>query len=489
MKNSVIAIDLGATSGRMILSNIENGQLKMEEIARFDNRIVNREGKYYWNLKSLFSEIIEGLNYATSLDCKIISIGIDTWGVDMGFIDQSGNVIEDPRAYRDPYTSGIMEEYFTKIPKETVYNKTGIQFMNFNSLFQLYAANKENFEPLKKAKTILFMPDLISYLLTGNAVCEYTIASTSQFINPNNKLIDKELLEAAGVESSLFPEIVMPGTIIGNLRNELIKNDIDYDIPVIAVAGHDTASAVAAVPAQDPNFAYLSSGTWSLMGIEVINPIINDRSAKLNFTNEGGIEGTVRFLKNITGMWILEQCRKEWAEEGKDYSYPQIVDMINKATPFQSMINTDDPSFANPQSMISSIKDYCNKRDMVVPQTDQEIVRCIMDSLALRYRTIIDYLKEFSPNPINRLHIIGGGAKNSLLNQFTSNSTGLPVYAGPSEATAIGNIMIQLKSAGIVKDINEMRLMISQATEVKEFIPQDTEIWDAAYQKFAQLCY
>lgn len=489
MKNSVIAIDLGATSGRMILSNIENGQLKMEEIARFDNRIVNREGKYYWNLKSLFSEIIEGLNYATSLDCKIISIGIDTWGVDMGFIDQSGNVIEDPRAYRDPYTSGIMEEYFTKIPKETVYNKTGIQFMNFNSLFQLYAANKENFEPLKKAKTILFMPDLISYLLTGNAVCEYTIASTSQFINPNNKLIDKELLEAAGVESSLFPEIVMPGTIIGNLRNELIKNDIDYDIPVIAVAGHDTASAVAAVPAQDPNFAYLSSGTWSLMGIEVINPIINDRSAKLNFTNEGGIEGTVRFLKNITGMWILEQCRKEWAEEGKDYSYPQIVDMINKATPFQSMINTDDPSFANPQSMILSIKDYCNKRDMVVPQTDQEIVRCIMDSLALRYRTIIDYLKEFSPNPINRLHIIGGGAKNSLLNQFTSNSTGLPVYAGPSEATAIGNIMIQLKSAGIVKDINEMRLMISQATEVKEFIPQDKEIWDEAYQKFAKLCY
>ena len=488
MKNCVIAIDLGATSGRMILSYIDNGQLEMQEIARFDNRIENREGRFHWNLKSLFSEIIKGLNYALSLDYKILSIGVDTWGVDMGFIDEKGNVIEEPRAYRDPYTNGIMQEYFSIIPKETVYKKTGIQFMNFNSLFQLYAANKEKYAPLKQADKILFMPDLISYMLTGNAVCEYTIASTSQFMDPNMKKVDADLLKAAGIDASKFPDIVMPGTVIGNLRKDILDKPLNYDIPVIAVAGHDTASAVAAVPAKDTDFAYLSSGTWSLMGIEVKNPIINEKSAELNFTNEGGIEGTTRFLKNITGMWILEQCRKEWEEEGKNYSYPEIVEMINKAEPFKSMINTDDPVFANPESMIGSIRQYCEERNMEVPETDQQIVRCIMDSLALRYRTVMDYLKEFSPNPIKRLHIIGGGAKNALLNQFTSNSTGLPVYAGPSEATAIGNIMIQLKAAGYVKDINEMRDLISKATEVKEFIPQDKEMWDEAYGRYTQKC-
>ena len=239
--------------------------------------------------------------------------------------------------------------------------------------------------------------------------------------DPINKTLDKSLLKAAGIDTALFPKIVMPGEFIGNVKKELFDTAPDYDIPVIAVAGHDTASAVAAVPSKNSNFAYLSSGTWSLMGIEINNPIINSRSAELNFTNEGGIEGTTRFLKNITGMWILEQCRKEWKEQGKDYSYPQIVEMIQKAKPFESLINTDDAVFANPESMIDAIKDYCTKREMKAPETDQEFVRCIMDSLALRYKTIFDYLKEFSPNPIERLHIIGGGAKNDLLNQFTSN--------------------------------------------------------------------
>ena len=488
MKSCVIAIDLGATSGRIILSYLQNDSLEMKEIARFQNNIANRNNKFFWDIKYLFTEIVKGLNIAIRQDCKILSVGIDTWGVDMGFIDKNGNIIEDPRSYRDPYTEGIMEDYFKIIPKSEVYEKTGIQFMNFNSLFQLYAAKKENFEPLNNAESILFIPDLISYLLTGNKVCEYTIASTSQFINPYNKVIDKDLLNAAGINPQLFPEIIMPGKIIGNIRKELLDITLDYDIPVIAVAGHDTASAVAAVPAVNENFAYLSSGTWSLMGIETKSPIINERSAELNFTNEGGIEGTTRFLKNITGMWILEQCRKEWSEQGKDYSYPQIVDMIEKATPFKSIINSDDPVFANPKSMISAIKEYCDKRDMEVPESDAEIVRCIMDSLALRYRNVMESLNEFAPNPIERLHIIGGGAKNDLLNQFTANSTGIPVLAGPSEATAIGNIMIQYKAAGEFKDITEMRKIISKTVDIKEYIPEDSINWDNAYKKFCKEC-
>lgn len=488
MKNGVIAIDLGATSGRMILSYLENGKLQMDEIARFPNAIQEKDGKYYWNLEALFGEIKKGLNHAATLDFKITSIGVDTWGVDVAFVDKDGDVISDPRAYRDPYTHGAPEEFFTKIPKEEVYGATGIQIMNFNTLFQLYSANKENYSPYKNADKILFMPDLISYLLTGKMVCEYTILSTSQFLNPKTKQIEEKLINEAGAQLSQFPEIVYPGAVIGDLNQSIMDKPFGYDVPVVAVAGHDTGSAVAAVPAWDENFAYLSSGTWSLMGIEVKEPIISERSAELNFTNEGGVEGTTRFLKNITGMWILEECRKEWERAGKNYSYPEIVAMIDRAEPFRSFINTDDAVFACPKSMLSAIAEYCEERGMPAPDTDERVVRCIMESLALRYRQVFDYLKEFAPFSIDRLHIIGGGAKNALLNQFTADSIGVPVYAGPSEATAIGNIMIQFKAQGIVNDIKEMRELIGKAVELVKFEPQNTSEWDKAYAEFCQKC-
>ncbi|MEG1586559.1 MAG: rhamnulokinase family protein [Bacteroidales bacterium] len=488
MKEYVVAIDLGATSGRVILSCLDGDKLETEEVARFSNDIVEKQGKCYWNFPVLMQEIIRALNILAGRKIKILSVGVDTWGVDVGFLDRNGELIDNPRAYRDPYTKGIPEEFFGKMPREEVYGRTGIQVMDFNTLYQLYAVKKEKSDVLEHTDSILFMPDLISYFLTGNKVCEYTVLSTSQFLNPVTGQIDADLLHTAGTTPSAFPEIVMPGTIIGNLRQELLEEGFGYDIPVIAVAGHDTASAVAAVPAADSDFAYLSSGTWSLMGIEVPQPIISEKTAELNFTNEGGVEGTTRFLKNITGMWILEQCRREWAKEGKNYSYPTIVAMLGEAQPFKSFINTDDPVFANPASMLTAIRNYCSERSMQVPANDAQVMRCIMESLALRYRFVFENLQTFAPFPLKRLHIIGGGANNETLNQFTANSLGVPVSAGPSEATAIGNIMIQYKSLGRMNDIRDMRRVIGKTVSLKEYHPADRENWQQAYLTFCEKC-
>lgn len=488
MNEHVIAIDLGATSGRMILAGMENNTLQTQEIARFGNDIQEADGKFYWNFPALMKEIVAALSKLAAEGCRISSIGVDTWGVDVGFLDETGALIENPRAYRDPYTQGIPQKFFEKMPREEVYDRTGIQVMDFNTLYQLYALHKENPTLLNRTKDILFMPDLVSYFLTGKKVCEYTVLSTSQFLNPVSQRIDADLLRLAGVSADAFPPIVMPGTTIGYLRQELLDQPFGYDIPVIAVAGHDTASAVAAVPALDKEFAYLSSGTWSLMGIEVNDPIISEHTARMNFTNEGGVEGTTRFLKNITGMWILEQCRKEWSAQGKNYSYPTIVSMMKEARPFGSFINTDDAAFVNPKSMLTAIGEYCEKRQMKAPQNDAEVIRCIMESLALRYRFVFEKLQEFAPFKLSRLHIIGGGANNAPLNQFTANSLGIPVMAGPSEATAIGNIMMQFKALGRMKNIGDMRRVICGAVDTVEFQPVDRENWNRAYSVYREKC-
>ncbi|MBQ0056124.1 MAG: rhamnulokinase [Bacteroidales bacterium] len=474
MRNYVCAIDFGATSGRIIISRInDDGLLETEEVRRFANAIEEKDhdGRFYWNMTQLIAEVKAGLNeLASRHDIRIESIGVDTWGVDMVFVDDKGRMIEQPRAYRDPYSVEAMDEYVASVGREKIYQKTGIQFLNFNTLFQLYACHREGFRPFEEADKYLFIPDYVSMAMTGRAVCEYTILSTSQFLDPRTKQIDRELIEAAGADISKFPEIVMPGTVIGTLRKEFA--DFGYDIPVIAIAGHDTGSAVAAVPAEDENFAYLSSGTWSLMGIESKDPIINQRSYELNFTNEGGIEGTTRVLKNITGMWILEQCRKEWHAQGKDYSFDELARMEESAPRCKAWFNPDDPCFANPPSMLEAIDQYCQQHDMPKPQNDAETARLIMESLAQRYRTVFGWLRELAPFPLDRLHIIGGGAKNELLAQWTADAIGIPVITGPTEATAIGNIMMQMKAIGKVKDIAEMRALIRKATAVKTFLPQ-----------------
>lgn len=471
-KHNFLAFDIGATSGRAVLGTLAGVKFDIQEIYRFPNTLLELHGKYYWNIYGLYSALKESLAICARRGLPIDSIGIDTWGVDFGYIAKDGSLLGLPRAYRDPYTEGAPEEFFRSVSREEVYRLTGIQIMNFNSLYQLFRARKEGFAPLEGAEEILFIPDLLSYMLTGKRVCEYTDASTSQLLNPVTKQFEASLLEAAGVNPSLMRPLVMPGTLVGCLTDALAEETGVGKVPVVAVAGHDTASAVAAVPATDTHYAYLSSGTWSLMGIEVEEPIINKASYENNFTNEGGIEGTTRFLKNITGMWLLEQCRKEWERVGRTYSYPEIVQMAEQTAAFRSIVNPDDPRFANPPSMSKAIAAYCEESNQAQPQTDAEYVRCIFQSLAERYKEVLSMLSAMAPFPIERLHVIGGGSKNSLLNQFAANAIGMPVVAGPSEATAIGNCMIQARAAGVVADRWEMRRIISAAFPPETFIPQ-----------------
>lgn len=485
-KKYFFAVDLGATSGRTIIGTLTGGKIELEELTRFDNNLIETGGHFYWDIYALYFEIIKGLKLAAQRELPIRSIGIDTWGVDFVCVGKDGALLRNPLSYRDPHTFGMMEDYFERaIDKAKVYDITGIQFMNFNSLFQLYAMRKNNDSALAGAEKILFVPDALSYMLTGKMVCEYTIASTSQMLDPRTKQLDEQLLASVGLSRDNFGRMVNPATEIGVLTKEVQQLTGLGAIPVIAVAGHDTGSAVAAVPAKDEKFAYLSSGTWSLMGIETRNAIINDLSYERNFTNEGGIDGTTRFLKNICGMWLYERCRKEWTDAPK--SHTELIAAAMEQPAFQSIINPDDPMYANPASMVEAIKDYCRQTGQHVPEGYAEICRCIFESLALRYHQVFNYLREMASFPIEVLHIIGGGSLNAYLNQFTANSLGIEVLAGPQEGTAIGNIMLQAKASGDVGDIWDMRRIIAASIELKRFEPTDKDQWDNAYERFLKI--
>lgn len=486
-KQFFLAFDIGATSGRSILGTIEKNKLELNELTRFPNKIIRIENKYYWDIFALYEALKDGLRAVASRNIQVDAIGIDTWGVDFVYLGDDDSILGTPRSYRDPYTEGIPEEYFGIIPRKDVYNLTGIQIMNFNSLFQLYAARKENSSALNASKEILFIPDALSFLLTGKKVCEYTIASTAQLINPRTKKVEPDLLSKVGIQPSLVLPITLPGSIIGYLRDSISKECGLHNIPVIAVAGHDTGSAVVSVPAENKNFAYLSSGTWSLMGIEVDEPIITEESYNLNFTNEGGVDGTIRFLKNITGMWLLEQCRKEWEAVGQKYHYSDIVAMSDSVEGFRSLVDPDDSSFANPESMTKAITAYCDKTGQVSPRTEAEFIRCIFDSLALKYRFVLDSLKKLAPFPIEKLHVIGGGSHNKLLNQMTANAIGIPVVAGPGEATAIGNIMMQARGLGVVESLQEIRNIVRNSVSPDVFYPENIHLWDETYQYYLTL--
>lgn len=482
-KKFYFAVDLGATSGRTIIGTLEGGKITLEELTRFDNALIETGNHFYWDIFALYNEIIKGLKIVAQRQIPITSIGIDTWGCDFVYVGKDGAILRNPLAYRDPHTFGAMEDYFEKaVDKKKVYDITGIQFMNFNSLFQLYAMRKAGNVALENAEKVLFIPDALSYMLTGKVICEYTVASTSQILDPKTKQLSPELLKSVGLTPENFGPMTNPAVEIGIITEEVQKMTGLGAIPVIAVAGHDTASAVAAVPAKNEKFAYLSSGTWSLMGIETKDAIINDISYERNFTNEGGIEGTTRFLKNICGMWLYERCRKEWTDAPKSHS--QLIADAMKEPAFQSIINPDDEMFANPPSMIEAIKSYCKQTGQHVPEGYAQICRCIFESLALRYRQVFGWLKDMATFPIEVLHIIGGGSLNNDLNQFTSSSTGVEVLAGPQEGTAIGNIMLQAKASGDVKDIWEMRSIIATSIELKHFEPKDSEVWAAAYEKY-----
>ena len=483
MKQNFFAVDLGATSGRTILGSFIEGGLNLEEINRFPNHLIEVGGHFYWDIYALYRHIIDGLKLVAHRGESIASIGIDTWGVDFVLLGKDGNLLRQPYAYRDPHTVGAPEAFFSRISRSEVYGKTGIQVMNFNSLFQLDTLRRNHDSALEAADKVLFMPDALSYMLTGKMVTEYTIASTAQLVNAHTQRLEPELLKAVGLQEENFGRFVFPGEKIGTLTEEVQKITGLGAIPVIAVAGHDTGSAVAAVPALDRNFAYLSSGTWSLMGVETDAPVITAETEALNFTNEGGVEGTIRLLKNICGMWLLERCRCDWEE----ISYPELIAEAEASEPFRSLINPDDALFANPMNMEQAIRTYCADHHQPIPETRGQVVRCIFESLALRYRQVLENLRGLSPRPVEALHVIGGGSRNDLLNQWTANAVGIPVVAGPSEATAIGNVMIQALTAGAASDVVSMRQLINRSIPLKTFTPENVEVWNAAYLHFLQL--
>ena len=462
-----LAFDCGATSGRAILASFDRVSFSMKEIYRFPSEIIRENGRMYWNVLAIRDHFITCLKQLGENGVRLDSIGIDTWGVDFGCIGADGSLLGSPRCYRDPYTVGIPEKVYEKVQRDELYARTGIQIMNFNTIFQLFAQTMENDAALKNADALLFMPDLLSFLLTGKKVCEYTDASTSGMMDQSSRQFNKELLKELGIRTDMLLPIIQPGTPIGVLSPGLQKETGMGPVPIIAVAGHDTASAIAAVPATDEKFAYLSSGTWSLMGIEVRKPIINKESALLNFTNEGGIEGTTRFLKNITGMWLLEECRRMWKAAGKEYSYAELIAMATAEKEYPGRINPDDPQFAAPENMVEAIS------SVIGPASDAQVVSCIYHSLADRYKEVLQMLQSFAPFQIEKLHIIGGGSANDLLNQWTADAIGIPVIAGPVEATAIGNVMLQAKASGIVKDRWDMRRLISGTFSVKVFTPNN----------------
>ena len=469
-----IAFDLGATSGRSVLGELtEDGKLTMKELTRFPNQMMPLDGHLYWDIHSLFEELKRGLREVSRLGITPTSIGIDTWGVDYVCVGPDGSFIGLPYAYRDIQTIGADGRFFENVMSASeLYRHTGIQHMGFNTVFQLNE-HRNDFGHLN-ASRFVFLPDALAYMLTGNIVTEYTIASTGSIVNAAARQLDVEVLAAVGTEPSKFGPMVEPGHVIGNLKPEIAEETGLGTIPVVAVAGHDTASAVAAIPATDRNFAYLSSGTWSLMGIETDAPVINDITEKFNITNEGGVEGTVRLLKNITGMWIVEQCLKQWKSEGKAYSYPEMV-ALAQASKAVCTIDPDAPDFVAPDNMVEAINAYCRATSQTVPATHGEYIRSIFESLAKKYAKTLDIFRGLSEYPVERLHVIGGGSRNAFLNQLTADACGIPVVAGPAEATALGNIMIQAIASGSVRDVAEMRRIIAGNIKTETYYPVNKE--------------
>ncbi len=478
-----LAIDLGATSGRTVMATFDGRQMQMREFTRFENPQLPLCGHIFWDIAHLYNEIIKALQKVKAENIHIESVGIDTWGCDFAFFGADGQLLSLPYCYRDPHTDGAIERYFAdRLSSRKVYELTGIQFMPFNSLFQLDTLRRAGCTALKEASEILFMPDALIYMLTGEAVCEYTVASTSQMLNPRTGDLDEELLASIGLSRNQFGRLVQPGERVGVLTPQVQQATGLGAVPVIAVGSHDTASAVAAVPAEDDRFAYLSCGTWSLLGVESPEPIINADSYDQNFTNEGGLDGTTRFLKNITGLWIYEQCRKEWKGQNEvlklrngESAVPADVNELNALclrSTCNSLIAPDDPRFAHPVSMTAAIRDYLTETAQPLPETPADYVRIIFRSLAARYCEIIEILRKITPVDIQRLHVIGGGSRNEYLMQFAADALGMPVVAGPQEGTALGNALVQVRASGQAASLREMRDIIRKSIELKTYLPK-----------------
>ncbi|MBD3386307.1 rhamnulokinase [candidate division KSB1 bacterium] len=482
--SNYLAVDFGAESGRVILGKLDK-ILSLEQIHRFDNRQIQVMGHYHWDVLNLFSEIKIALNMLSNRGItRFKGIGMDTWGCDFGLIGRDNVLLGNPVCYRDSRTDGMMEAAFELMPRDEIYKYSGIQFMQLNTIFQLFSMVKSNHPVLDIAEKLLFMPDLFHFLLSGEKKTEYTIASTSQLINAQDKSWEAKIFAKLGLPLDIMAPLVEPGTVLGTLLPEICRQVNIEPADVIASATHDTAAAVAAVPAQDSDWIYLSSGTWSLMGIESDDPVIGQASLQNNFTNEGGIKGTIRFLKNIMGLWLLQGCRKSWQKQGNELDYGEIVGLAEQATPFKSLVDPDDSRFLNPPDMPKAIEAFCRRTDQTPPETPGEFARCVLESLALKYRYVSEKLEQMAGKSFKTIHIVGGGTKNKLLNQFTADATGIKTVTGPIEATAIGNILVQALAKEEISSLSEARRLVVNSFPLETYQPKQTEQWDKIYERF-----
>lgn len=489
VSRSYLAFDLGAESGRAVLAHLHSEVITTKEVHRFANEPVEYAGALHWDAPRLWLELLKPL--AGLDEVKLAGIGVDAWGVDYALLGERGELLQNPYHYRDTRTDGVMEQVFEKVSKPEIYRETGIQFMQINTLYQLFAAKKNTPQLLKAARRLLTIPDLFNYWLTGNAVCEFTNATTSQMVNPRTRSWSKSLLEKLGLPSDLPAEIIEPGSVVGTLSEKVADNSALRGTPVIAPASHDTGSAVAAVIARDGT-AFLSSGTWSLLGTELDAPLISEESLKLNFTNEGGVCGTTRLLKNVMGLWMLQCCRQSWKSQAQNYEYRELMELASHEHEFAHLVDPDDESFLHPASMTEAIDQFCARTQQPSPNTPGGYVRTVLESLAFKYRQVISDLEHLTQRRIQQIRIIGGGSKNRLLNQFAADATGRRVLAGPAEATALGNIAMQILATGAATSLNEVRAIVDRSFPTEVFQPRETDKWErhaTRFQHYTEMVY
>lgn len=483
-----VAIDLGAESGRGMLGAFDSERITLSESFRFPNVPVRVRDSLHWDVLRLYDDIKRGLALvARDERASLAAIGIDTWGVDFALLGRDDELLGNPFHYRDRQTNGMLDEAFRRIPREEIFKRTGIQFMQINSLYQLLAMSLRHAPALESAETFLMIPDLFNFWLTDRKASEFTDATTTQFYDPRQHAWSRTIFSDLDLPFQMLQDIVLPGTVLGQLQASIADEVGLASIPVVAPACHDTGSAVAAIPSTEPDYAWISSGTWSVIGAEVAQPVINSKSLAYNFTNEGGIGKTFRLCKNITGLWLVQQCRHTWAQAGEQLSYDTMVDLAQQAPPFRTLIDPDYAEFLPPGDMPARVAEFCRRSSQPLPEGKGAILRCILESLALKYRFQLVLLEELIGKRLSTIHIIGGGTQNRLLCQFTADATGRRVIAGPIEATSLGNVLMQAIALGHIGSLSEGRQIIAKSFELAVYEPRDPAAWDAAYERFTKL--
>jgi rhamnulokinase len=486
-----LAVDLGAESGRVISGKFDGRRVRLDDVHRFSNHLVPVAGTRRWDVLRIWSDILDGLTKAAHSDgAAVTSIGVDTWGVDYVLLNKHNELLGQPYNYRDPRTKGVMDAAFTRVPKKEIFATTGLQFMEINTLYQLISMQLKDPALLAQADRFLMMPDFFHWLLCGSRVVEFTNATTTQFLNATERTWATDLLRKFEIPTNIFPQIVSPGTNLGILRDEVAQRTGLPRVPIVAPATHDTGAAVAAVPTANTgkaNWAYISSGTWSLIGVEVQQAVLTEKALALNVTNEGGVDGTYRLLKNVMGLWIVQECRRSFERRGNALDYSTLTKLASDAAPFRSLVDPNDLTFLSPGDMATALQDYCRSRKQPAPESEGQLIRCALESLALKYRQVLRGIEALTGEKVEVLHVVGGGSKNDLLNQFTADACGIPVIAGPTEGTALGNVLLQARAAGEIGTLAELRTVVRESSELKTFEPKNVAAWDEAYSKFEKL--